>query len=70
MNIFDEINKMPTTLRVSEVAKLLRVDSKTVRNWILSGDLDGTKLPGSYRIERESVTDLVVRGQEGNFTRC
>ena len=68
MTIIKEIKKMPTTLRVSEVAKLLRVDSKTVRNWILSGDLEGTKLPGSYRIERESLADLVERGQEG--VRC
>ena len=68
--LLDDIKRLPNSLRVSEVAELLRVDSKTVRNWILSGDLDGTRLPGSYRIEKESLANLVARGQEGHLLRA
>jgi excisionase family DNA binding protein len=38
-------------LTVAEVAEALRVDQKTVREWIRRGELEATRLPGGdYRI--------------------
>jgi excisionase family DNA binding protein len=47
-------------LKVSEVARMFRVDSNTVRRWIKCGALDAHELPGNgpnkkYRVDREEV---------------
>jgi len=39
-------------LTTSEVARELRVNVKTVRNWILSGELVALDIGGEYRISR------------------
>ncbi len=41
-------------LTTSEVAKELRVNVKTVRNWILSGELVALDIGGEYRIPRSN----------------
>jgi excisionase family DNA binding protein len=49
----------------AEVARFMRVSPVAVRNWIASGDLKATKLPGRgqgrYRIAPEVVRELIER---------
>lgn len=51
---------MSELLTISEVAKILRVDSTTVRRWVKQGALEAVVLPHmnerqSYRIKRETL---------------
>jgi excisionase family DNA binding protein len=53
-------------LTVSEVAKLLRVDSTTVRRWIKNGILEALSLPHvgarcAYRVKRSTVDKILVQ---------
>lgn len=51
-----------TYLKPSEVAAIFRVDARTVKRWLVSGDLSGFQTPGGYwRISEESVQDLQTR---------
>jgi excisionase family DNA binding protein len=53
-------------LKVSEVAKLLRVAESTVRGWIVRGEVPAVRLPGGvYRIRREDVEKLLRRQEDG-----
>jgi excisionase family DNA binding protein len=51
-------------LTVSEVAKILRVDTTTVRRWIKQGALEAVILPHAnirqaYRIKRETLKNVL-----------
>jgi excisionase family DNA binding protein len=51
---------MDDLLTISEVAKILRVDSTTVRRWVKQGVLEAVVLPHlnerqSYRIKSETL---------------
>jgi excisionase family DNA binding protein len=51
-------------LTVSEVAKILRVDTTTVRRWIKQGTLEAVVLPHAnirqaYRIKRETLKNVL-----------
>lgn len=54
-------------MTLKEVADLLRVSSRTVRRWVVSGYLGGHILPGNrrnagtIRIPESSIQDLLVR---------
>ena len=55
---------MRDLLRVSEVARILRVDDTTVRRWIKQGVLEAVPLPKrgtrqAYRVKRETVDNLL-----------
>jgi excisionase family DNA binding protein len=52
------IESLPDSLKVTEVADLFRVDTRTVRNWIYEGRVDAIKPVGTYRIERSSLLKL------------
>jgi excisionase family DNA binding protein len=59
---------MNDLLTISEVAKILRVDSTTVRRWVKQGALEAVILPHmnerqSYRIKRETL-DRVLASNE------
>ncbi len=50
-------------MTVAEVAKALRVDEKTVRNWIRRGLLVGVRVGRQYRIQRSDY-EAFVAGKE------
>ena len=57
--------RLPPLLRVDELARLLRVDRKTVYDAIAKGEIPGARRLGrSIRVSRDAVLDW-VRGQGG-----
>ncbi len=50
-------------LTTDEVAKILRVNVKTVRNWIASGELVAIDIGNEYRISRRNLNDFMQRRQ-------
>ncbi len=51
-------------LTVSEVAKILRVDTTTVRRWVKQGAIEGVVLPHTgvrqgYRIKRGTLKNVL-----------
>ncbi len=59
---------MPELMTSTEVAKVLRVDTTTVRYWIARGTLEAIRLPHAnkrtgYRIRRE-VVERILNGGE------
>lgn len=39
-------------LTTEEIAEILKVTTKTVRNWLQNGDLRGIRLKGSWRVPK------------------
>ena len=50
-------------LTIDEVGKHCQVSSKTVRNWILSGDLVAHKLGRQYRISEANLALFLTQNQ-------
>jgi len=48
-------------LTTDEIAKDLKVNVKTVRNWINSGELAAIDVGGEYRIYRSDYEDFINR---------
>jgi len=48
-------------LTTDEIAKDLKVNVKTVRNWINSGELAAIDVGGEYRISRKDYEDFIKR---------
>ena len=48
-------------LTTDEIAKDLKVNVKTVRNWINSGELAAIDVGGEYRIYRRDYEDFIDR---------
>jgi len=48
-------------LTTDEIAKDLKVNVKTVRNWINSGELAAIDVGGEYRIYRKDYEDFISR---------
>ena len=48
-------------LTTDEIAKDLKVNVKTVRNWINSGELAAIDVGGEYRIYRKDYEDFIKR---------
>ncbi len=65
IDIKNKIQSLPDSLKVSEVADVFRVDTRTVRNWIYEGRVDAIKPVGSYRIERNSLLRLCDEFTDG-----
>jgi excisionase family DNA binding protein len=53
---------LPHVLRPQEVAKVLRVSSKTVSRWVKAGKLRGYKtLGGHTRFDTQDIIDMLVK---------
>ena len=50
-------------LTTDEVAKILRVNVKTVRNWIASGELIAVDIGNEYRISRTNLNKFIENRQ-------
>ena len=48
-------------LTTDEIAKDLKVNVKTVRNWVNSGELAAIDVGGEYRIYRKDYEDFINR---------
>ncbi len=48
-------------LTTDEIAKDLKVNVKTVRNWIHSGELVALDVGGEYRISRSDYNNFIQR---------
>jgi excisionase family DNA binding protein len=46
---------------VKEVASQLRIDTKTVRKWIRSGELTAIDIGGEYRVRQSALDDFIRR---------
>ena len=51
-------------LTPEETAELLRVSSKTVRDWLRSGKLKGIKIGRQWRINELQINDIMNNGLE------
>lgn len=49
----------PRWLRTREVARLLNVSDSTVRSWLSRTKIDGFKVDGVVRVDRESIDRFV-----------
>jgi excisionase family DNA binding protein len=49
-------------LRASEAAKLLRVHRRTIWRMIAHGQLEGTKVAGSWRVKRSDIEAMLPGG--------
>ncbi len=61
---YNEANSDDALLTVGEVARRLRVDTTTVRRWIVSGSLAAVVLPHrgkrqGYRIRQSIIDDIL-----------
>lgn len=54
----------PGYMTVDEVARILRVDERTVRRWLASGTLRGARTMGAWRISRDDLHAFLYRGVE------
>ncbi len=50
--------------RVAEAARCLDVHERTVRRMCGRGELDGVKVGGRWRIDRDSLRDALQNGTE------
>lgn len=48
-------------LTTGEVAKILRVNVKTVRNWCASGELVAIDIGNEYRISRSNLNKFIEK---------
>jgi len=51
---------MKPMLTVRDVAELLVVKERTVRDWLVSGELKGYKVGKSWRVREEDVEEFLV----------
>lgn len=50
-------------LTPGEVARILRVDPKTVTRWALAGRIDSIRTPGGHRRYREADVEALLHGR-------
>jgi excisionase family DNA binding protein len=55
-------NALPLALTVQDAARVLRLDPRTIRGMVRSGELDGNQKGHAIRISRSSVLDW-LRGK-------
>ncbi|WP_433364192.1 BldC family transcriptional regulator [Streptosporangium sp. CA-115845] len=55
----------PKLLTPGEVARLFRVDPKTVTRWAQAGRIDSIRTPGGHRRFRETDVQELLRGPSG-----
>lgn len=54
---------MSELLSITEVAELLKVSDRTVRNWIQDGTLKAYRFGNVYRIRKEDFDEFVTQSQ-------
>lgn len=59
--------RVPSVLKLSEVAFFLRKSVRTVRRYIDEGKISSVKLCGSVFVETKEFVDFVRRQKEKNF---
>lgn len=65
----EEITDAPLLLTPGEVAKMLRVDPKTVTRWANSGKLACLKTPGGHtRFRRRDIVSLFEQMEKDGAT--
>lgn len=52
-------------LTTDEIARELKVNVKTVRTWINSGELAAVDVGGEYRVSRTDFNDFIQRRRKG-----
>ena len=57
---------LPKLLTIDDVAGHCQVSTKTVRGWVLSGELSAHKLGRQYRISEAQLALFLTRSQAGN----
>jgi excisionase family DNA binding protein len=55
-------------MTVAEIAEVLRLNQKTVRNWIDRGELPALHVGRRVRVKRADFDQLVARGYTGSPT--
>ena len=54
-------------LTAKEIAKIMKVSLKTVREWVASGDLQVIEIgKREYRISRQALNDFIQKRQRRN----
>lgn len=51
---------LPVLMTTRKVAKMFDVSAETVRNWLTSGQLEGIKVNGFWRVTEESARALAT----------
>lgn len=67
MTDYNDQGNTPATDRLlapAEVAKLLRVSTKTPSRWAIAGKLPSTKTPGGHRRFREADVLAILNGAQ------
>jgi excisionase family DNA binding protein len=54
---------VPSLLTLQEVSTALRISEKTVRRMIARREIRAFRVGGQLRVQRDSVTDLLKRGE-------
>jgi len=62
-------DNIPSVLTVSEVATILRVTPQTVRNMLRSGQLQGVRVGGMWRVYEDSALTLLQEDPNDERTR-
>jgi excisionase family DNA binding protein len=60
--VSDDIRDTELLLTPGEVAKMLRVDPKTVARWAAAGQMPSIRTPGGHRRFRESDVRALLDG--------
>jgi acetyl-CoA synthetase len=47
----------------AEVAEILSVTERSVKNWLRGGSLHGIKVGKSWRVEKSAVEQFVINGR-------
>lgn len=57
---------LPKLLTIDDVAEHCQVSTKTVRGWVLSGELGAHRLGWQYRISEAQLALFLTKSQAGN----
>lgn len=58
------VSREDPLLTPGEVAKLFRVDPKTVTRWAVAGRIPSIRTPGGHRRFRESEVEALLKGEQ------
>jgi len=63
---FNEVVKIFT---VEEVSEILKVTTLTLRRYLRSGELKGSKIGGQWRISQEQINDFLDKNSNEHMTK-
>ena len=58
-----------TMLTVEEVSEMLKVTTLTLRRYLRSGELKGSKIGGQWRISQEQINDFLDKNSNENISK-